>query len=658
MRFLMVGLVGLVLGCGDGDRSVPAGPAGKASADCTLAEIFSGKEGCQADPSLDEVPAGYVPPVDTTATAPADTTETAPADTLATAPADTVATAPADTVATVTGGGGGETWADAADLAVGSSRSGEIETGGVVDWFRVQVRGSGSLTVFTGGSTDTYGTLQNSSGSELATDDDGGRGQNFSIEHAVSAGTYYIQVRGFSSSTTGSYTVHARFQSGGGGGGGETWADAVDLAVGSSRSGRLETDGDVDWFRVQVSHSGILTVFTGGSTDTYGTLQNSSGSELATDDDGGRGRNFSIARSVSAGTYYIQVRGFSSSTTGSYTVHARFRRVDYTEAASARAALDSLGIEYTAAAFIEAAKVGNLDVVRLFVESGMDVNAVDWRDRTALPLAARYGHLSVVEFLVGAGASLTATDRHGSTALHAAAYEGHLSVVKFLVGSGADVNARALHSAASGGRLSVVEFLVGAGADVNATNRYGVTALPLAARYGHLGVVKFLVGSGADVNARDNGGETTLHWAARGEHLVVVKYLVGAGADVNAADNRGRTPRGWAYCGWGVANYLRSVGDEGRCLVRRSGGGGGDDDDDDDDDSGGGGGGSGGGCYVGQVVGPGQSCRAGGGSFRNVGDGCFVYTPVGSGRVCGGGGSFNGLGVSRSGDNFRITAVP
>ena len=72
----------------------------------------------------------------------------------------------------------------------------------------------------------------------------------------------------------------------------------------------------------------------------------------------------------------------------------------------------------------------------------------------------------------------------------------------------------------------------------------------------------------------------------------------------------------------------------------------------------GGGGGGGGGCYVGQVVGPGQSCGAGGGTFRNVGDGCFVYTPVGSGRFCGGGGSFNGLGVSKSGDNFTITAVP
>ena len=117
--------------------------------------------------------------------------------------------------------------------------------------------------------------------------------------------------------------------SGGGGGGSDdhsnTRSGATSLSLGGSRSGRIETGGDVDYFRVQVSSSGTLTVYTTGSTDTYGTLQNSSGTTLATNDDGGSGTNFSIARSVSAGTYYIAVRGYSSSETGSYTVHASFQ---------------------------------------------------------------------------------------------------------------------------------------------------------------------------------------------------------------------------------------------------------------------------------------------------------------------------------------------
>ena len=200
-----------LLACGQEQAPTASGPAGKVSADCTLAEIFSGKEGCAEDPSLDEVPAGYV--------APSDSTETAVEDTVATAPADTVATAPAAP------------------------------------------------------------------------------------------------------------------------------PDTPEPVVSLSPE-------------------------------------------------------------------------------------------------AARAALESLGIEYTAGAFIEAAKVGNLDVVHLFVWAGMDIEATDHWGDTALHRAASWGRLSVVEFLVGAGASLTATTNGGtSTPLHLAAWWGRLAVVEFLVGAGADVTA-------------------------------------------------------------------------------------------------------------------------------------------------------------------------------------------------------------------------
>ena len=48
----------------------------------------------------------------------------------------------------------------------------------------------------------------------------------------------------------------------------DTPSSATSLAVGSSRSGQLETGGDVDYFRVEVSASEELTVHTTGSLDT------------------------------------------------------------------------------------------------------------------------------------------------------------------------------------------------------------------------------------------------------------------------------------------------------------------------------------------------------------------------------------------------------
>ena len=97
---------------------------------------------------------------------------------------------------------------------------------------------------------------------------------------------------------------------------------------------------------------------------------------------------------------------------------------------AARAELDKRGIEYTAHAFVDAAGKGRLEVVRLFVESGMSVDATSW-GQTALHSAASRGHLSVVEFLVGAGADLEARDDWGQTPRYWAALRGHTDVVEY-----------------------------------------------------------------------------------------------------------------------------------------------------------------------------------------------------------------------------------
>ena len=60
---------------------------------------------------------------------------------------------------------------------------------------------SGSITIYTTGSLDTYGYLYNSSKSQLTHNDDDGEGNNFSITYSVTAGTlYYIVPCGYSSS--------------------------------------------------------------------------------------------------------------------------------------------------------------------------------------------------------------------------------------------------------------------------------------------------------------------------------------------------------------------------------------------------------------------------------------------------------------------------
>ena len=83
--------------------------------------------------------------------------------------------------------------------------------------------------------------------------------------------------------------------------------------------GALESGGDRDVFRVAVA-SGTLRVYSTGSTDTFGTLMDADGAELARNDDNGAGRNFLIELDVAAGTHYVEVRGYSNATTGPYTL--------------------------------------------------------------------------------------------------------------------------------------------------------------------------------------------------------------------------------------------------------------------------------------------------------------------------------------------------
>jgi len=62
----------------------------------------------------------------------------------------------------------------------------------------------------------------------------------------------------------------------------------------------------------------VLSASTSGQTDTFGTLYDASGNVITSNDDSGPSLNFSLAASVAPGLYLLEVRGYSTSTTGSY----------------------------------------------------------------------------------------------------------------------------------------------------------------------------------------------------------------------------------------------------------------------------------------------------------------------------------------------------
>ena len=224
---------------------------------------------------------------------------------------------------------------------------------------------------------------------------------------------------------------------------------------------------------------------------------------------------------------------------------------------------------------IEAIQNGNLEIVKLLIEKGADINdtfevKIGYNTYYMTPLiySSYLGNLSLVKYLVENGANVNAKGKYGDMALGTALEKGHLEIVKYLIEHGADINAKgkygdtALKVASEKGHLEMVNYLVEHGADVNTKGKYDDTALRTASEKGHLEIVKYLAEHRADVNAESKYGDTALGTALEKENLEMVKYLVGKGADINAESRYGNTALEIALEkeNWGMVKYLAEKG--------------------------------------------------------------------------------------------------
>lgn len=102
---------------------------------------------------------------------------------------------------------------------------------------------------------------------------------------------------------------------------------AYSMSVGDTFSGSLSFLGDNDWIQINLQ-SGTqyeIELFGVGSSaveDTYLRIYNANGSEVASNDDGGPGRDSAIGHftATSSGTYYISAGSFSDVYSGDYNV--------------------------------------------------------------------------------------------------------------------------------------------------------------------------------------------------------------------------------------------------------------------------------------------------------------------------------------------------
>jgi len=201
-----------------------------------------------------------------------------------------------------------------------------------------------------------------------------------------------------------------------------------------------------------------------------------------------------------------------------------------------------------------ATEKGDINVVRLLIYRGVNIDFADEEDVTAVQLACCKGHYAIAELLIQNGADINRSSTHGATPLYWGIKEGRRDIVTLLLEHGAEIDSpdpkqliTALMFAAAYGHSTILQDLLNRGAKIEAkcdrySFEYGKTALGFAAARGHPDVVAMLVEAGADVNARGDDLRTPLiHAAERTYNDRVLRLLLQAGADTSAVGDNKRS---------------------------------------------------------------------------------------------------------------------
>jgi ankyrin repeat protein len=216
---------------------------------------------------------------------------------------------------------------------------------------------------------------------------------------------------------------------------------------------------------------------------------------------------------------------------------------------SAGARVDAKGPSGRTALF-GAVRVAHLDLIRLLIARGADVNIRD-TEHGASPLdeAVWAGSLDCVALLLAHGARLNEGESQtGATPINEAAFMGRASVVQFLLQFRPDLGVpdirgyRPLDNAIRMGKEDCALILLEAEPKEQQTAEFFSKSLGAAIRKSESALVESLLRHGATANDLLASGATPLDVAASAGASKVVRVLLDNGADPNISGRTGTSP--------------------------------------------------------------------------------------------------------------------
>lgn len=152
--------------------------------------------------------------------------------------------------------------------------------------------------------------------------------------------------------------------------------------------------------------------------------------------------------------------------------------------------------------------LNRVEIAKILISHGADVNARDAKQDTPYLLAGAEGRNEILKLTLENGADLKSTNRYGGTALIPAAEKGHLETVRILLKTKIDIDHvnrlgwTALLEAivlSDGGEIhqKIVQELINAGANVRIPDKDGVTPLQHAQKRNYKKIIEMLKKAGA-----------------------------------------------------------------------------------------------------------------------------------------------------------------
>ena len=189
------------------------------------------------------------------------------------------------------------------------------------------------------------------------------------------------------------------------------------------------------------------------------------------------------------------------------------------------------------------------EVFRVLFNAGAQIDPIGYPNHTPFEYILQKNNIELVRLFIDAGVDVRRVSNMGRTPLEVAAmYSNDPEIFRLLIRNGANINrggnSTPLHSAVSSNKAQNATLLISLGANINARDNRGRTPLMNAARFYQC--VDILIRAGANLNLQDNEGKTALIYSTQyGADPRAIRLLLNAGANVNLEDNTGRTALDW-----------------------------------------------------------------------------------------------------------------